>query len=482
MGADQGKTGLSVFRPRPEDSDLHGRMETRTRAAFGDEERVGLLLATKVRTAALSVLFVWQVFWSNADGLAKLYVLGVILTLLFLGLAHLLFIWLRRAPGWLNHMFAALDCAFVGFVLVTPNPFVDADVDVQSIVNSGNFTIFFLFLMQSTFSYRPQLVLWSGLCIVATWSVVLAYVLGLPGVYSEIGRNLSIQQLVQAYRDPGFVFVGEWVLQVIVTVLVTGGLALVVHRAREVAMARGTIERARANLARYFPPKVVDLLEDRDRPFQTIRRQNVAVLFADIRGFTAMAEAMPPEQVMELLRRFHAVMEGRVFAHGGTLEKYIGDAMLASFGVPERGPEDATNALACGYSMLRAMAEWNRERGRRGQVPLAVGIGLNYGPAVQGDIGTGRSMSFAVIGDTVNTTSRLQGLARDLMRPLIASETLVERVRTELGPGGNIMLDPLEPLGDHTLRGRARPIAVWGLPAAEISTAGKVEPLRRPAQ
>ncbi len=485
MGTDQGKTGLTPQEGRIGDATaLRGRMEDRLRAAFVEEERAGLLLSAKVRTAALSVIFIWQLFWATVEGWAQVYILGLILTLLLVGLAQLLFVWMRRSPDWLNHLFIAFDCAFVGFVLVTPNPFIDAEVHVQGVVNSGNFAVFFLFLMQSTFTYRTRLVLWCGACIVTTWTVVLLYVLQLPGVYSEVNTELTVQNVVRAYHDPYFVLFSEWLFQMIVTVLVTGGLALLVRRARQVAMARATMERARANLARYFPPSMVDLLEYRDRDFGQMRRQNVAVLFADIRDFTAMAEAMPPEQVMHLLRRFHSVMEAQVFDHGGTLEKYIGDAMLASFGVPSEGPNDAARAMACSRAMLQAIAAWNAERRAAGEVPLALGIGLNYGPAVQGDIGTARSMSYAVIGDTVNTTSRLQGLARDLGRPLIASEALVARVRDELGEHATDVLDGLEPLGEQSLKGRTRSIAIWGLPAADTQnpSTDRVEPLRRPAR
>src|SRR5262249_57085541 len=114
-------------------------------------------------------------------------------------------------------------------------------------------------------------------------------------------------------------------------------------------------ERARGPLARYFPPKVVDGLAERDEPLGRVRRQPVGVLFADLVGFTTMAEGMTPEEVMAMLRAFHGRMEQEVFRHGGCLEKFIGDALLATFGVPDMGTRDATDTLAYARGMLTAL-------------------------------------------------------------------------------------------------------------------------------
>jgi adenylate cyclase len=152
-----------------------------------------------------------------------------------------------------------------------------------------------------------------------------------------------------------------------------------------------------------------------------VRRQAVGVLFADLVGFTTLAEDMTPEEVMALLRDFHGRMEDQVFRHGGCLEKFIGDALLATFGVPDVGSRDATDALACARGMLAALAAWNGERVARGLAPLRIGVGLHYGQVVLGDIGSERSMAFATVGDTINVTSRLQSLTRDLGATIVAS-------------------------------------------------------------
>ncbi|HJU17879.1 MAG TPA: adenylate/guanylate cyclase domain-containing protein [Stellaceae bacterium] len=171
------------------------------------------------------------------------------------------------------------------------------------------------------------------------------------------------------------------------------------------------------NLARYFSPNLVETLAERDEPLGAVRRETVAVLFADIVGFTHMTERMMPEAVVAMLRRFHERMTAKIFACGGTVEKYIGDAIFAVFGLPNAGgPADAANALDCADRMLAALDIWNRERTRHGEPVLAIGLGLNYGPAVIGDVGSEHGLSFTVIGDMVNIAHRLQGLTRTLRR------------------------------------------------------------------
>ena len=184
-------------------------------------------------------------------------------------------------------------------------------------------------------------------------------------------------------------------------------------KVRELEARRAASERARTNLSRYFSPGIVEMLAARDEPFGAVRRQNVAVLFIDIVGFTSMSEKMSPEVLVAMLRRFHERMTACIFATGGIVEKYIGDAIFAVWGLPEPKIDDAANALACADRMLAALAAWNDERRAAGDEDLAVGIGLHYGPAVIGDVGSQQSLSFTVLGDTVNTASRLQTMTRD---------------------------------------------------------------------
>jgi adenylate cyclase len=252
-----------------------------------------------------------------------------------------------------------------------------------------------------------------------------------------------------------------------------------IARLRDIDERRAAAERARNNLARYFSPSFAALLAERDEPLGAVGRQDVAVLFADIVGFTRIAETATPEAVVTMLRQFHDRMTGQIFACGGSVEKYIGDEIFAVFGVPEPGPADAANALRCAALMLEALDHWNRARAAAGEAVIAIGIGLNYGPAVLGDIGSEHSLSFTVIGDTVNTASRLQGLTRTLATPLVAADALVRAAAAD--PAATPILVRLRDHGDHLLRGRGAAVRVWSWGGAD-EAAARVPPLLPLAQ
>jgi len=161
-----------------------------------------------------------------------------------------------------------------------------------------------------------------------------------------------------------------------------------IAKLREMDRLRQAAERARNNLARYFSPNIVELLAALDEPLGIVRRETVAVLFADIVWLTRMAEAMPPEAFLAMLREFYTRMTAQIFAFGGIVEKYIGDPILGVFGVPSASSKDAANALACAGKMIDALESWNEDRERAAEGRLAMGIGVNYGSAVLGDVGS----------------------------------------------------------------------------------------------
>ena len=234
-----------------------------------------------------------------------------------------------------------------------------------------------------------------------------------------------------------------------------------VGKLREIERQRAAAERARSTLSRYFSPNLVEMLAARDEPLGAVRRQTIAVLFADIVGFTSMAEHLAPEAVVAMLREYHERMTAPIFACGGTIEKYIGDAIFAVFGVPEASDEDAANALRCADLMMAALDCWNKEREAHGETRLAMGIGLNYGLAVLGDVGSEHSFSFTVIGDTVNTAARLQGLTRSLETPLVVGDPLVRAVKSAGADTAFALASRLRDQGEQALRGRAGMIRIW---------------------
>jgi adenylate cyclase len=234
-----------------------------------------------------------------------------------------------------------------------------------------------------------------------------------------------------------------------------------VRRYRVLQEQKSAAERCRRNLSRYFSPKMADILSNQDEPLGPVRRQEVTIIFADLVGFTQIAETSSPEEVIELLRGFHSRMSGIIFDHGGTIEKYIGDAVCAAFGVPDTADTDAERAVMCVMEMCGALDRWNRERVEEGDTALQMGVGINSGPAVLGDIGVNHSMSFAVIGHTVNVASRLQSLTRDLQTAILISDSTAQAVRHSGTADAAKILQTLSDSSELAIRGSAQSARVW---------------------
>ena len=159
----------------------------------------------------------------------------------------------------------------------------------------------------------------------------------------------------------------------------------------------------RDTIARYVSPEMCEEILKNPALLQLGgKRQEVTVLFADIQGFTAMSETMKPEKVVEVLNLFFTEMVDLVFQHQGTLDKYVGDALMAVFGVPVPLPDAATQAVKCALAMQRRLA---RMRGQKRTPIQGIRIGINTGEAIVGNIGSDKRMDFTVIGDAVNVAA-----------------------------------------------------------------------------
>ena len=417
------------------------------------------MVAAATRTAAVAIIVGWLAMSTLDRGLAFAWVMGTACVFLVTGLVQFGVYYRAWAPSIMPYVFILVDSLALAAALLLPNPFQTPDLPRALPLRYASFMYFFLLVMQAAFSFRPRLLLWTGLCGASAWTLGFLWIATRPETIFDPPGGGNRATMLGPYLDPNYVSILKYENEMLAFLLVSAGLALLVRRSRTLVAERADAERARGNLARYFSPKVVDTLAGRDEPLGRVRRQAVGVLFADLVGFTTLAEASSPEEVMALLRDFHGRMEEEVFRYGGCLEKFIGDALLATFGVPDTGSRDATDALACARGMLAALESWNHARAAAGQPALRMGVGLHYGPVVVGDIGSARSMAFATVGDTTNVASRLQALTRDLHTNLVVSRALVQAIERENADVA--LLQGLTARGAHTLRGRDTPLELW---------------------
>lgn len=427
--------------------------------SFRETERTGLMLASAVRAisvAALAIVFVaTQNLVGDSFGALLLMPLGIAL----IGLLQ--FESLRRWPlvAWAKYVFVAVDCAFLAAFLIFRHSLSPELPPVALAVKEGALLFFIAFLVQSAFSYSPRFIIWTSGCITLAWLVVLLAAAGQEGAHFRLPAGDDIWSL---YGAPSYLPAIKIGYDFVVFLFIAGGLTVSVWRSRALVLAAAVAEKARANLARHFSPKVLDELSSREQPFGTVRRQSAAILFADIRGFTTRCETMTPEDAISFLRQFHGRMEDVIFRHGGTLDKILGDGLLAVFGVPDQGVADAGDALACAFDMVQDVKAWNAERATTGLFPVQIGIGLHYGPVMTGDVGSERLMTFTVVGDTVNVASRLQSLSKEIGTVLVASEALVDAVKDEVRREAQLV-DELKLVGPKQLRGRESETVVYAM-------------------
>jgi adenylate cyclase len=210
-------------------------------------------------------------------------------------------------------------------------------------------------------------------------------------------------------------------------------------------------EVARANYSRFLPEYVVKQMLENPESFKLGGvLQTITVLFADIRGFTRISEHAPPEKIVQLLNRYFSAMTDIIFAHGGTLDKYLGDGLMALFGAPTVTAKDAGNAIAAAVAMQRRMLSINDELRAEGFPEIGIGIGLHTGEVTVGYIGSERRSEYTAIGDAVNTASRLESNAK-------AGEILVSEV-TAKAAHSRYQLAAREPI---SVKNREQPVPLF---------------------
>ena len=427
--------------------------------ALSRDKREGLVLAVRARWIALALIAPLLVFLNPTPGVVYyLMLLGVFAAI---GWAQLRIGRVGRSRAEI--VLLLIDLAVMAFALIVPNPLSEHDWPTATQFRFGNFTYFYVLLAGATLAYT-----WRTIFVVGTWTSIL-WVVGVtwvflqpvadPGLSDRILAALGGDGELLELIDPTSAHLPLRVQEIVVFLIVAGILALGGWRANRLLLSHAAVERERTNLARYFSPNVVEELSQKDDPLKQIRTQNVAVLFVDIVGFTTLADGLPPAHVIEILRDFHARMEREVFRHNGTLDKYLGDGLMATFGTPSTSDTDASRALRCARAMVAQMETWNAERAAHGEPVIRAGFGIHFGQAVLGDIGANR-LEFAVIGSTVNVASRLEALTRELKVSLVVSDALIAQARRE--PDHSVSdFAGLEQTAPQAIRGVARPMVVW---------------------
>lgn len=328
-------------------------------------------------------------------------------TLLALGLAMA-----QRGPIWTATAFVVVDAILV-VALFHAHLFAPS-MTLSHSLTAPTLAIGFLLLTHVALRLRPWFVLlFSGL-VIGGWLSLLAATIA---VHTWEGRPseqdwpaiLAEVALVAAFGFAAFVCF----------LLTTDHNVLL----KEVT----TSEKRRRNLARFFSPGVLSELQAKGTSLN-LRRRRAAVMFVDLRSFTSLSEMIPPEDVADLLADYRQLVTRAVFAYNGTIDKFIGDGVMAVFGQPDTASDDTDRALRCALHLGASLARWKEARLRDGKPAADAGIGLHVGSVIGGVLQSGSHDEFTVVGDAVNVAERLERLSKTLAATVVVSEAVILEV------------------------------------------------------
>jgi adenylate cyclase len=349
-------------------------------------------------------------------------------------------------------------------IFILPSPFQDEELPTALLYRFNNFSYFFLFLALGALAYSWRTVWSMGTWIAMLWMAGFAgiYLFGyeMPELSDRSGQIYANHDLIGTLLDPNSGRFTQRLQEVVIVLLVAGIIAIKGYRSNLLLIKQAAVSEERANLSRYFPSSLVDAIASTEHDIGAVRSQNVAVLFTDIVGFTQYAERNTPENVMDLLRQYHALVEKTIFENSGTLEKYMGDGVMATFGRPETTAADAANALRCATQIIKANEAFNEKRLSEGKEAVHISIGIHYGAVILGDIGPERRLEFAVVGDTVNVAARLEAESRPLKVRCVVSDDVMQHLDKDC-IDLDVLTGAFRSHGNLKLRGRSKPISVW---------------------
>lgn len=281
--------------------------------------------------------------------------------------------------------------------------------------------IFYLLpLSLCLFQYRFSLVNFSFVCFLISYYGFILFTL--VDSHSVIGYDWH-----QYVLGNEIILSDALVTKPAVYLILVFAISYAIFRSLRMLLKFASAESQKITLSRYFSPDLVAEIVSEPEVIAKGKRQKVTVLFSDIRGFTQFSELMDPEELSIFLTEFRRRMVRAIFQYKGSLDKFIGDSVMATFGTPsasETEGEDLKNAVLAAKSMLNELDQWNQERVVGGLKEIKIGIGIHTGEVFCGSIGSEDRMEYTVIGDTVNTASRIESACKDLGVSFLISEAV----------------------------------------------------------
>ncbi|MCZ8343084.1 MAG: adenylate/guanylate cyclase domain-containing protein [Leptospira sp.] len=316
-------------------------------------------------------------------------------------------------------------------------------------------SITFSILSISALAFRPIYPILLALAFDIIWLFFIFIVLNDP---RTVITASFIENMFSAAVIPSF-----YMMNILTTTAVGGILGFLCYSYRNSIRDAVHLEVQNNQLERYFSPNVLSQIKEIESVFLA-KKSKVVVLFSDIRNFTSMSESKSPEQVVQFLREYHSRMVSVIYEYGGTIDKFLGDGIMVTFGTPTEQPDDCLRAISCAIKMRSSLQDFNRDLKFETNQGIKQGIGIHYGDAISGNIGSETRLEYTVIGDTVNLASRIESQCKEMGKEILFSESVYTEVLKQmetLGMEEKKTFSEMQKVGTVAVRGKQEPVSLY---------------------
>jgi len=417
-------------------------------AFLRDAELTGERLSAIVRLGIFSTLLA-LVITSRVDHHHEQFALITVVAYGVIAAVTLVLAWQRIFHPALPYAYVTFDVALVCLSVLLISRMLDFPPHMAFAIPAA--AMIFVVLAHASMRFRPALVAYAGALTIVLMAIGMA-LMPAPEATAPFSLGHEDADLLQSLLH-------SRILPFVIVALAT--LALWATSRRTYDMLQTSIDYSRrlGTLSRFFSPHLADRLAREAGPqLSSGRRQYCAIMFIDIRKFTELAQEMDPEQLSRLLAEFRSVVTDVIFEHGGMVDKFIGDAVLALFGALQPAADDAERAIRCGLKVLAAVEAWSGVSKTAGGYSVQIGIGVHYGEVFIGAVGNERMLEFTVLGDAVNLAARLERLTRTAGSAFVVSRDLLEAAGPIRVPTTWV------PVSKSLLAGRLTEIEAFSLP------------------
>ena len=424
------------------------RRATRSEDLLVERERQGVRTLTIVR--GLFVLVMVTTDWIVGVNLFEKVTHTVIGALVLVAIGASLFLLARRqAVGTVGLAGCVIDIVVLSALPVIWYLSVGgSDVPPAYMLKTQITVVTLLMVALHALAIRPLYPLVVAAGGISVHGALLVFVLNEP-------RTIVSSNFVDSMMGPAL-SVELVLVSMLIIAIIGAAMGYLTLIARRTVVQGVRLEVANAHLGRYFSPGVVSRISSDADTLLGVggRTQEVAVMFCDIRDFTTITENLPPSDVVGFLSQYHTCMVEVIFGFGGTIDKFIGDAIMVTFGTPDPSDDDAERSVCAGLAMNTALAELNADRERRSVAEIRHGIGIHFGPVIAGNIGTENRLEYTVIGDTVNVASRIQDACKSVGEAFLISDAVKARLPPEI---------QVQSLPEQRVKGRQAPVRIYAV-------------------